>query len=777
MIEGTANVLGQEIKVSAVVRVQEQQVAIGDNVAGSAHLSQDVPEDLQSDTLEAIIDGNTEISDNASGGANPSAWSNWRSRTTDIDSEITFRYDTQQRVGKVTVYFARDNASMTFPDAGTTEIYISETGEAGSWNQVAVTEIIADSEDPARVKAYTYNFDPVSATFVKLRVVNAKQTGSQVPCTGITEVVINGWNGSYTTHSTAALRSLEVNGLEAGAADLEAGSFDTEAVLIDTIRYADADNAAITYIPPYENAAKLIIESEDHSTRNTFTINLGVKALTSDPEDGSRDYPAGNIMATAGSEYTDGNSATDGSADWALDNNLNTWWHTNWAGGHASGLEERWLTLDLGSVQKIDGYRYYSRSGQSNGRVGGYMIEVSTDGAEWTTSAEGTWENTVGWKLAEFDAVDARYVRLTGVTTYGDGAQQNMFMTATEARVRLAADTTDISSAEVTVPKVKEATVVDEVHPITLSADEITVTLDGKELRYGVDYVVSYENNTAEGTATAVVSGLGQYGYLGTVSAEFAIKVSEGAEITAAGITVKNAPSKNIYTEGETLDPSGLILTAGYSDGSEEDIVYSDETVDGFTFTPNLDTALTAGRITVKVGYDGFETMFDITVNEKPIAIVSVEVAKEPDKTAYTEGETLDPSGLVLHVEYSNGSAGTIGYNSETAGWFGFTPALGTALMSDIKEVTVTYQNHKVMFDITVSEKPTDPEAPDKPDAEDPDKPTGEGPQRPETGRDSQSGDKAVQTGDASNMKVWAGAAVLAGAAIVTAGRKRRSEK
>lgn len=777
MIEGTANVLGQEIKVSAVVRVQEQQVAIGDNVAGSAHLSQDVPEDLRSDTLEAIIDGNTEISDNASGGANPSAWSNWRSRTTDIDSEITFRYDTQQRVGKVTVYFARDNASMTFPDAGTTEIYISETGEAGSWNQVAVTEIIADSEDPARVKAYTYNFDPVSATFVKLRVVNAKQTGSQVPCTGITEVVINGWNGSYTTHSTAALRSLEVNGLEAGAADLEAGSFDTEAVLIDTIRYADADNAAITYIPPYENAAKLIIESEDHSTRNTFTINLGVKALTSDPEDGSRDYPAGNIMATAGSEYTDGNSATDGSADWALDNNLNTWWHTNWAGGHASGLEERWLTLDLGSVQKIDGYRYYSRSGQSNGRVGGYMIEVSTDGAEWTTSAEGTWENTVGWKLAEFDAVDARYVRLTGVTTYGDGAQQNMFMTATEARVRLAADTTDISSAEVTVPKVKEATVVDEVHPITLSADEITVTLDGKELRYGVDYVVSYENNTAEGTATAVVSGLGQYGYLGTVSAEFAIKVSEGAEITAAGITVKNAPSKNIYTEGETLDPSGLILTAGYSDGSEEDIVYSDETVDGFTFTPNLDTALTAGRITVKVGYDGFETMFDITVNEKTIAIVSVEVAKEPDKTAYTEGETLDPSGLVLHVEYSNGSAGTIGYNSETAGWFGFTPALGTALMSDIKEVTVTYQNHKVMFDITVSEKPTDPEAPDKPDAEDPDKPTGEGPQRPETGRDSQSGDKAVQTGDASNMKVWAGAAVLAGAAIVTAGRKRRSEK
>ena len=156
-----------------------------------------------------------------------------------------------------------------------------------------------------------------------------------------------------------------------------------------------------------------------------------------------------------------------------------------------------------------------------------YTVEVSTDGDTWTEAASGTWENSEAWKLASFNPVDARYVRLTGVTTYGAGAQQNYFMTAAEVRVRLAGGTTDISNAEITVPEVKEVAVVDGEHPVTLTADEITVTLDGKELRYGVDYLVTYENNTAEGTATAIVTGLGQYGYSGSVSAEFEIKVAE----------------------------------------------------------------------------------------------------------------------------------------------------------------------------------------------------------------------------------------------------------
>ena len=709
MVKGTANVLGQEMTVSAVVRVQEQQVTIGDNVAGSAYLSQDIAEEYQSDTLDAIKDGNTAIGDNNDGGPNETAWSNWDStnRNNDNDAEITFRYDTQQRIGKITVYFAKDNNGLRFPNAGTTEIYISESGQDDSWTKVEAEEMIADAENPTRVKAYTYNFDPQTATYVKLRVVNPTGTDLERPSVAISEVEINEWVGSYTTNSTAALQSLTVNGLEVSAADLAAGSYDTEAILIDNIQYAGADNAAVTYIPPYENAAKLIIESEDHSTRNTFTINLGADASSGDAADDSRDYDYQKTTATAASAYP--GTGNEGPASYAVDNNTGTWWHTNW--NVTVPMSDFWITLELEEETVLDALRYYGRDGSINGRVGEYKVEVSTDGDKWTQVSTGEWENTAGWKLAVFDQpTAAKYVRLTGLHTFGDSGNDR-FMSAAEIRLRMAEQTTDISSAEVTVPEVKEVAVVDAEHPVTLAQDEITVTLDGEELRYGVDYIVSYENNTAEGTATAIVTGLGQYGYSGSASAEFEIKAAEPAEPVLEEIVVKE-PCRTNYTEGETLDPAGLVLELKYSDGSTAAAAYTEETAADFTFTPALDQQLTTGDTEVTVEYAGKTTAFNINVQPAAVTIASVEVAAAPDKTEYTEGETLDPTGLVLRVIYSDGSDGTIGYNAETAEWFEFTPALGTALTADIKEVAVTYQHHTANFAVTVNEKDpgTDPD-------------------------------------------------------------------
>ena len=780
MIEGTANVLGQEMTVTATVRVQEQQVTIGDNVAGAAYLSQDIQADWQSDTLDAIKDGKTEISENTSGGANPTAWSNWTSsiKHGDSDAEITFRYDTQQRIGQVTVYFARDNSSMTFPDAGTTKIYISETGEEGSWTPLEAKETIAESESSDRVKAYTYTFDPATATSVKLYIKNAEsREDGKTPCTGITEVVINEWEGSYTTNSTAALQSLTVNGLEATETDLANGYFDTEAIVIDpnSLQYAGADNAAVTYIPPYENAAKLIIESEDHSNRTTFTINLGAEPSSGDAADASRDYDYTKTAATAGSVHP--GSGKEGPASNAVDNNLETWWHTNWQ--TLPPTEDFWITLELEEETVLDALRYYGRDGSENGRVNEYKVEVSTGNEHWTTVSTGTWENTAGWKLAEFnEPVSAKYVRLTGVQTYGDSGD-NKFMSAAEIRLRKAPDNlVDISGAVVHVPDVKEVAVADEEHPVTLTEEEIMVMLGDTELRYGIDYIVSYEDNTTDGIATVIVTGLGQYGYSGSAKAEFTIKVTKPAEPELTGISVKE-PCKLDYTEGETLDPSGLVLELSYSDGTTQSVAYTDETAADFAFTPDLDTALTAGMTAVTVEYAGMTTAFDIKVSAAPVTITNVKLEAVPAKIEYTEGETLDPEGLMLHVYYSDDTEGSIGYNAGTAEWFAFTPDLGTALTTDVKEVTVTYQNHTVTFGITVNEKDpgTDPDLePGDPGTkpEDPQKPGTGGSQNGDKG---QGGDKAVQTGDTANYAVWGAAVILAGAAVVIAGKKRRSEK
>ena len=760
-IEGTANVLGKELTVTATVRVQEQQIAIGDNVAGAAHLSQDVPEGQQSDTLTAIQDGDMAISDNTSGGPNPTVWSNWETRQTDTDSEITFRYDTQQRVGQMTVYFARDNNSMTFPDKGTTKIYISETGVEGSWSEIPATEEIADAENPNRVKAYTYTFDPVTATYVKLYIKNAAtREDGKTPCTGITEVVINEWEGSYTTNSTATLQSLSVNGLDVSAADLAAGSYNTEAILIDDIQYPGADNAAVTYIPPYENEAKLIIESEDHSKRTTFTINLGVEASSGDPEDDSRDYPVDKMTATAGSEYTGGDSDTDGPAGWAIDGNLNTWWHTNYPGTVAA--EERYITLDLGSEQAIDGYRYYSRSGQSNGRVGDYKIEVSTDGQSWTEVAVGTWENTVGWKLAEFDAVDARYVRLTGVTTYGEGAQQNQFMTAAEVRVRLAADNlVNISDATVE-PITKKVSIVDPDHPVTLTGDDIKASLaDGTKLRYGIDYIIaSYENNTAEGTAKAVLQGLGQYGYTGTQEIEFRIELRDpvmtGIEITA--------PCKLDYTEGDLFDPSALVLTASYDNGMTQTISYADNAADitftladGTPLTPETALTLDQDGAVVTVTYGGMTTAFNINVSK----------ATDPDPGEATKDD------LKAAIDKAEGILGqTDKYTADSLAEYQKYVDAAYAVYNNPDATAADYA--KAISDLANAEKylvlidGNKPENPDKPNGG-----TGNG----GSGHGSGSGDKAVQTGDTANFAMWGAAVLLAVAGAAGALARFRMKK
>ncbi|MBR1763821.1 MAG: hypothetical protein IJ746_00320 [Ruminococcus sp.] len=78
-------------------------------------------------------------------------------------------------------------------------------------------------------------------------------------------------------------------------------------------------------------------------------------------------------------------------------------------------------------------------------------------------------------------------------------------------------------------------------------ADEVTVTLGGKTLEKGKDYVLSYENNDAPGVAAVIAEGVGDYS--GSVRLEFPVKPPAG-EITSletgdgiTGLRVNFAPA------------------------------------------------------------------------------------------------------------------------------------------------------------------------------------------------------------------------------------------
>ena len=153
-------------------------------------------------------------------------------------------------------------------------------------------------------------------------------------------------------------------------------------------------------------------------------------------------------------------------------------------------------------------------------------------------------------------------------------------------------------------------------------------------------------------------------------------------EVTS--LTIATKPSKVNYFVGDTLDTTGLKLTATYNNGTTQTIT------NGFTCTP---TALsTAGAQPVTVNYGGKTATF--TVNVQDVTLSGIAIASNPTKTSYYVGDTLDTTGLKLTATYNNGTTQTI------TGGFTCTPtALNTA---GAQTVTVNYGGKTATFTVNV---------------------------------------------------------------------------
>ena len=87
----------------------------------------------------------------------------------------------------------------------------------------------------------------------------------------------------------------------------------------------------------------------------------------------------------------------------------------------------------------------------------------------------------------------------------------------------------------------------------------VTVKLNGKTLKNGTDYTVSYSNNTKVGTATVKITGKGNY--TGSVSKTYSIK-NNFKKATVSGISNKSYTGKNI-TQSITVKYNGKTLKKG----------------------------------------------------------------------------------------------------------------------------------------------------------------------------------------------------------------------
>lgn len=84
------------------------------------------------------------------------------------------------------------------------------------------------------------------------------------------------------------------------------------------------------------------------------------------------------------------------------------------------------------------------------------------------------------------------------------------------------------------------------------------------------------------------------------------------AALTLSSIAITTPPTKTVYTEGETFDPTGMVVTATYTDASTDDVTAS------CTFTPSTALTTSDSEITVSYTEGGINktTTQAITVNE-----------------------------------------------------------------------------------------------------------------------------------------------------------------
>ena len=113
---------------------------------------------------------------------------------------------------------------------------------------------------------------------------------------------------------------------------------------------------------------------------------------------------------------------------------------------------------------------------------------------------------------------------------------------------------------------------------------------------------------------------------------------------SATALAVKTAPTKLNYKVGETLDLTGLVLDATVG-GNHVDVT------SGYTASPaNGATLGEVGAKTVTFTYGGQTATQTIHVGE----LKGIEVTTNPTKTTYDEGQTFDPSGMVVTATYGD---------------------------------------------------------------------------------------------------------------------------
>ncbi len=160
-------------------------------------------------------------------------------------------------------------------------------------------------------------------------------------------------------------------------------------------------------------------------------------------------------------------------------------------------------------------------------------------------------------------------------------------------------------------------------------------------------------------------------------------------EPTLVSIAITTPATKLVYTVGDELDISGLVVTGTYSDSSAQAETITDANIAGFD-----GSALAIGQV-LTITIDGQSATYTVDINSAP-TLQSIAITTQANKLAYTVGDLLDITGLVVTGTYGDGStkietvtsADVTGFDNTTTG---------------TQTLTVTVDGQIITYTVTVS--------------------------------------------------------------------------
>ncbi len=149
------------------------------------------------------------------------------------------------------------------------------------------------------------------------------------------------------------------------------------------------------------------------------------------------------------------------------------------------------------------------------------------------------------------------------------------------------------------------------------------------------------------------------------------VYINESEDIKLEKITLTNASNKRTYTEGENFDPTGMIVTASYDDGTVKEVtdyeildgenLKADQTSVTISYTEGMMTARTTQAIEVKTKYTEIETEEMIELEIQFVSFKQETEGEEnyltniiPETTVKEVLDDIDTNGMVEIFDENN---------------------------------------------------------------------------------------------------------------------------